>query len=61
MSHNELSFLPEKMKINKLEKLICNLNDEEKYAVHMIILKQPLNYRLKLKNVNSVLELNWKE
>lgn len=58
MSHNELSFLPEKMKINKLEKLICNLNDEEKYVVHMIILKQPLNYRLKLKNFNSVLELN---
>ena len=58
MSHNELSFLPEKMKINKLEKLICNLNDEEKYAVHMRILKQPLNYRLKLKKVNSVLKLN---
>ena len=52
MSHNELSFLPEKMKINKLEKLICNLTDEEKYAIQMRTLKQPPNYGLKLKKVN---------
>ena len=32
--HNDLPFLPEKMKIGKLEKLTYNLNDKEEYVVH---------------------------
>ena len=27
--HNDLPFLPEQMKINKCNKLVCNLNDEK--------------------------------
>ena len=33
--HNDLPFMPEKMKINKVEKLVPNLNDKEKYVVHI--------------------------
>ena len=32
--HNDLPFLPEKMKIGKFEKLTYNLNDKEEYVVH---------------------------
>ena len=27
--HNDLPFLPERMKINKCTKLVCNLNDKK--------------------------------
>ena len=30
--HNDLLFLPEKMKTEKLEKLVANLNDKTKYT-----------------------------
>ena len=44
------------MKINKFDKLVCNLNDKEKYPVHILALKQALNHGLKLKKVHSVTE-----
>ena len=46
MLHSDLSFLPEKMKINKSTKLVCNLNDKENYQVHIVALKQALNHGL---------------
>ena len=33
--HNGLSFLPERMKIKKVEKLIANLNEETEYVIHI--------------------------
>ena len=45
--HSDLPFLPERMKINKCDKLVCNLNDKENYPVHILALKQALNYGLK--------------
>ena len=44
------------MKINKCDKLVCNLNDKENYPVHVLALKQALNHGLKLTKVHSVIE-----
>ena len=37
--HSDLSFLSERMKINKCKKLVCNLYDKKKYVVHINSLK----------------------
>ena len=42
--HSDLPFLPERMKINKYSKLVCNLQDKENYVVHIRALKHALNY-----------------
>ena len=47
--HSDLPFLPERMKINKCKKLVCNLFNKKKYAIHVNSLKQALNHGLKLK------------
>ena len=49
--HKDLPFLPEREKVNKIEKLICNIEDKEKYVVHINVLKQALNHGLVLKKV----------
>ena len=54
--HSDLPFLPERMKINKCSKLVCNLNNKENYSVHILALKQALNHGLKLTKVHSVIE-----
>ena len=56
--HSDMSFLPERMKIDKTQKLVCNLHDKKKYVVHISILKQALNHGLKLKKVHRVIEFN---
>ena len=53
-----MPFLPERMKIDKTQKLVCNLHDKKKYVVHISILKQALNHVLKLKKVHRVIEFN---
>ena len=42
--HSDLLFLPKRMKINKCEKLVCNLHNKKKYGVHIKSLKQALNH-----------------
>ena len=42
--HNDLPFLPERMKLEKVEKLAANLHDQTEYVIHIINLKQALNY-----------------
>ena len=37
--HNDLPFLPERMKIEKVEKLIANLHDKTEYVIHIKNLK----------------------
>ena len=54
--HSDLPFLPERMKINKCDKLVCNLQDKENYPVHVLALKQVLNHGLKFKKIHSVIE-----
>ena len=33
--HKVIPFLPERKKVNKVEKLICNIEDKEKYVMHI--------------------------
>ena len=56
--HSDMPFLPEKMKIDKTQTLVCNLRDKKKYVVHISILKQALNHELKLKKLHRVIESN---
>ena len=56
--HSDLPFLPERMKINKCTKLVCNLYDKENYVVHIRSLKQALNHELILKKVHRVIQFN---
>ena len=56
--HSDMPFLLEKMKIDKTQKLVCNLRDKKKYVVHISILKQALNHGLKLKKVHRVIKFN---
>ena len=54
--HSDMPFLPEK--IDKIQKLVCNLRDKKKYVVHISILKQALDHEVKLKKVHRVIEFN---
>ena len=56
--HNNLPFLPERMKIEKVEKLVVNLHDKTEYVMHMRNLKQALNHGLLLKKVHKVIKFN---
>ena len=58
--HNDLPFLPERMKIDKFKNLVCNLYDENSYVVHITSLKQALNHGLILKKVRRVIQFNQK-
>ena len=53
---SDLPFLPERMKINKCTKLVCNVRDKENYPPHILKLKQALNHGLKLTKVHRVTE-----
>ena len=55
-----MPFLPERMKINKYSKLVCNLCDKKNYAVYIRALKQALMHGLKLKKVHKVLQFDQK-
>ena len=56
--HNNLPFLPEGMKIDKRNKLVCNLYDKKSYVVHIRSLKQALNHGIILKKFQRVIQLN---
>ena len=43
---NDLPFLPETMKIEKVEKLVASLHDKTEYIIHIRNLKQTLNHGL---------------
>ena len=42
--HNDLPFLPEKKKIEKVRRLITNLYDKYEYVIYIRNLKQELNH-----------------
>ena len=44
--HDDLPFLPKRIKIDKCKKLVCNLRNKKKYVVHIKSLKQVLNHGL---------------
>ena len=55
---NDLPFLPERMKIQIVKKLVANLLDKTEYVIHIWNLKQALNHRLVLKKVPRVIKFN---
>ena len=56
--HSDLPFLPEWGKIGKTEKLVCSIEDKEKYVMHINALKQALNHGSRLIIVHRVIEFN---
>ena len=53
-----MPFLPEIKKVNKVEKLICSIEDKEKYVIRIRVLKQALNHGLVFKKVHKVTQFN---
>ena len=47
--HNDLLFLPERIKLEAIAKLVANLHDQTEYVIHIRSLKQALNHGLILK------------
>ena len=43
------SFLPERNKTKKSDKLVCSTHDKEKYVIHTTALIQALNHKLIIK------------
>ena len=56
--HDDLPFLPERINIEKVEKLVINLDDKTKYFIHIRNLKQALNLGLILKKAHRVIKFN---
>ncbi|VDI52514.1 Hypothetical predicted protein [Mytilus galloprovincialis] len=57
--HIDYPFAPESIEINKVRKLVPNLNDKEKYVIHSANLKQYLELGgLKLKKIHRAISLN---
>ena len=59
-SHKDLSFLPERKKVEKVEKLICSIEYKEKYIIHIRVLEQALSHGLKVKKVHRVIQFKQK-
>ena len=58
--HNDLPFLPEILKIKKVEKLVTNLHDKSEYVIHIRNLKKALNHGFILKKIHRVIKFNQK-
>ena len=56
--HNDLRLLTERMKIQKVEKLVANLNDKTDYVIGIGNLKQALNHGLVFKKLHKVIKFN---
>ena len=57
-SHNDLPFMCEKMKINKVKKLVPNLRDKKNYVIHIQVLDQALTHGLVLECIHRATEFN---
>ena len=53
-------YLSERKKVEKVEKVVCCIEDKEKYVIHIRALKQALNHGLKLKKLHRVIQFNQK-
>ena len=52
--------MPERKKVNKVEKLIFGIEDKKKYVIHIRALKQALNNGLRLKKVDRIIQFKQK-
>ena len=55
MLHSHLPFLPDRMKVNKVKKVVCNVTDKGNYSIRTVALKQALNHGLVLEKVHSTI------
>ena len=58
--HSDLPFFPERMKIKKCNKLVCNLYDKNNYTAHRRTFKKALNHGFILENEHKVIQFNQK-
>ena len=56
--HNDLLFLPDRMKIENIENLVADLHDKTEYVIHIRTLKQTWNPWLVSKKVHRVIKFN---
>ncbi|XP_072047131.1 uncharacterized protein [Amphiura filiformis] len=56
--HNDYPLAPERVTVNRVEKLIPNLGDKEKYVIHHTALKQCLDLGLKLTKIHRGIIFN---
>ena len=52
--------MPESKKVNKVEKLICDIEDKKKYFIDIRTLKQALNNGLRFKKVHRIIQFKQK-
>ena len=57
---NDFSFLSEKMKIEKVRKLVANLHDKTEYVIHIKKLTQALHHGLVLKKLDRIIKFKQK-
>ena len=53
-----MPFLTERMKIEKVEKLVATLHEKTEYVIHIRNLKQALSHGLALKKAHRVIKIN---
>ena len=58
--HKDLPFLPGSKTVNKVETLICSIENKE-YVIHIRPLKKALNHGLVFKKVHRVIKFNQKD
>ena len=56
--HNDLPFMCERMKINRVEKLVPSLKDKKNYIIHIQALDQALVHRLILERIHQAIEFD---
>ena len=57
---NDLLFLPQRMKIEKVLKLVANAHDKTEYVLHLKSLKEALNHGLVYKKLHRINKFNQK-
>ena len=57
-SHNDLPFMCEQMKINRVKKLVPNLHDKQNYIIHIRALDQALSHGLILDRIHRAIEFD---
>ena len=56
--HKDLPFLPDRTKVNKVNKLFASVFDKNNYAIHIYALKQALNHGSIIKKSTLVISFN---
>lgn len=57
----DLPFLPERKRLEKVEKLVINTHEKTEYVAYVKSLKQALNHGLIFKKVHRVISINQSE